>query len=145
MGPCSQVPIRHWVPRAPALTGVCRGERWSWPLPQASTSAWRGATRLRPPGLPSAPRSSGAAWWARGQLAAGAVHRETLGRGLRLRGKRQRQSPRKNPLISIPRALHFFSRKAPTFSSESKYHALILCVNRLALQLLMTVVLENLS
>lgn len=37
-----------------------------------------------------------------------------------------------SPLISIPRALHFFRREAPTFSSQSKYQALILCVNRLA-------------
>lgn len=84
------------------------------------------------PASSSGPRSSGAGWWEQGQLAGGAVQRETLGRGLRLLGKRQQQSHRKNPLISILRALHFFSRKVPTFSSESKYHALILCVNRLA-------------
>lgn len=35
-------------------------------------------------------------------------------------------------MISIPGALHFFRSEAPTFSSQSKYQALILCVNRLA-------------
>lgn len=89
------------------------------------------------PCLPPTLLSFHAPWWARGQLAGGALQKETFGQGVKFLGSeschaRQQQSLSKNPLISIPRALHFFRREAPTFSSQSKYQALILCVNRLA-------------
>lgn len=120
-----------WVTHIPAPPEHCRDKQELAPLDSVPGVP-------SPVTLPPSPSLSfHAPWWARGQLAGGALQKETFGQGVKFLGSeschaRHQQSQSKNPLISIPRALHFFRREAPTFSSQSKYQALILCVNRLA-------------
>lgn len=117
MGPCSQTSMGWWVPHTPAPPEHCRDKQEL------------GSLSLQCPALPLPPSpSSPAPWWARGQFAGGALEKKTLWS----RGKIPWEGRAVMPLISIPGALHFFGREAPTFSSQSKYQPLILCVNRLA-------------
>lgn len=124
MGPCSHTPMGWWVPHTPASTELVLLGSLSLECPALS------------PSHPQPPRVSILYGGHGASFAGGVLEKETSGQGVKFLGNeschaRQQQSWSKNPLISIPRARHFFRREAPTFSSQSKYQALILCVNRL--------------
>ena len=128
-------PTETWVRAAEPRSGtgclthlhsqaIRRDEQRAGPLCVPSPVQWH-LPGTEPPGsvpspsLPAPPGRFRAVWWALGQFAGGALQKETLGPGVKLQSchVRQWQSPRKKTLISIPRALCFFRRKAPTFSS----------------------------